>query len=305
MNERDVTRDTENGRDPARLERDIDRTRASLGRTVDALERRLSPGELVDQALGMAREHGGEFATNLGRSVRNNPMPVILTGVGLAWMMASSNEPRAPVHRSAGYGGYEEWTSDSVGETGSESGGPLKSGVSSAKSALGAMGEKASRAKDSLKHSVGSLSDSASEAVSGTSDRMRTQGERMRMQSQRLRSNFETLMEEQPLIVGAIGIALGAALGAAFPRTESEDRLLGETRDSAMRAAKERAAEAYEDVKETAADVVSSARSKGSDSQHEPAQPSLSASPMEGSNGTRGQEPRQETGSRPQGSPEI
>ncbi|HEX5764260.1 MAG TPA: DUF3618 domain-containing protein, partial [Woeseiaceae bacterium] len=103
MNERDVTRDTENGKDPkdpkdpARLERDIDRTRASLGRTVDALERRLSPGELVDQAMGMAREHGGEFATNLGRSVRNNPMPVILTGVGLAWMMASSNEPRAPV----------------------------------------------------------------------------------------------------------------------------------------------------------------------------------------------------------------
>jgi ElaB/YqjD/DUF883 family membrane-anchored ribosome-binding protein len=299
MNERDVTRDTENGKDPARLERDIDRTRASLGRTVDALERRLSPGELVDQALGMAREHGGEFATNLGRSVRNNPMPVILTGVGLAWMMASSNEPRAPVHRSAGYGGYQDWTSENAGEPGSESGGRLERGVSSAKSALGSMGEKASRAKDSLKHSVGSLGDSASGAVSGT-------GERVRMQSQRLRSNFETLMEEQPLIVGAIGIAIGAALGAAFPRTESEDRLLGETRDSAMRAAKEKAAQAYEDVKDTAADVVSSARSKGSDSRHEqPAQSSLSAPPTEGSSGTRGQESRQDSAIRPQGSSDI
>src|SRR5690606_38319629 len=133
----------------------------SLGRTVDALERRLSPGELVDQALGMAREHGGEFATNLGRSVRNNPVPVILTGIGLAWMMASSNEPRAPVRRSAGYGGYEDWTSEDIDEdtgvSGHESGGRLKSGVSSAKSAIGTMGEKASRAKDSLKHSVGSF----------------------------------------------------------------------------------------------------------------------------------------------------
>jgi ElaB/YqjD/DUF883 family membrane-anchored ribosome-binding protein len=301
MNERDVTKDTENGRDPARLERDIDRTRASLGRTVDALERRLSPGELVDQALGMAREHGGEFATNLGRSVQNNPMPVILTGVGLAWMMASSNEPRAPVRRSAG-GGYQDWTSESVGESvgdsGSDSTGRLKSGVSSAKSAVGSMGDKASRAKDSLKQSVGSFSDSASGAVSGTGERIRMQGERMRMQSRRLRSNFETLMEEQPLIVGAIGIAIGAALGAAFPRTETEDRLLGEARDSAMRAAKERASEAYEDVKDTAADVVGSTRNKveRSDSQHEQTQTPLSGSATEGSKGMRGQEPGQESG---------
>lgn len=300
MNERDLTRDTENGKDPARIEQDIDRTRASLGRTVDALERRLSPGELVDQALGMAREHGGDFATNLGRSVRNNPMPVILTGVGLAWMMASSNEPRAPVRRSASYGDYEDWTAEGVEDSGSDSSGRLKSGVSSAKSAIGSMGEKASRAKDSLKHSAGSLRHGTSGAVSGT-------GERVRMQSQRLRSNFESLMEEQPLIVGAIGIAIGAALGAAFPRTESEDRLLGETRDSTMRAAKQRATEAYEDVKDTAADVVASTRSKakGSDSQHDPAQPSLSASSTEGSNGTRGQEPRQDPGNRPQGSPDI
>jgi ElaB/YqjD/DUF883 family membrane-anchored ribosome-binding protein len=271
MNERDVTKDAENGGDHARLERDIDRTRASLARTVDALERRLSPGELVDQALGMAREHGGEFATNLGRSVQNNPMPVILTGVGLAWMMASSNEPRAPVRPSADYGGYADGTSESAGDSGSDSTGGLKTGASAVKSAVGSMGDKASRAKDSLKQSVGSFSENASEAISTTGERMRAQGERVRMQSQRLRSNFETLMEEQPLIVGAIGIAIGAALGAAFPRTETEDRLLGETRDSAMRAATEKASEAYEDVKDTAADVVGSIRNKveGSDSRHE------------------------------------
>jgi hypothetical protein len=255
VNERDVTKDTENGGDPARLERDIERTRASLARTVDALERRLSPGELVDQALGMAREHGGEFATNLGRSVQNNPMPVILTGVGLAWMMASSNEPRAPVRPSAGYAGDPDEASERVGDSGSNSIGRLKSGVSSAKSAAGSMSDKASQAKDSLKQSVGSFSESASGAISGT-------GERMRMQGQRLRSNFETLMEDQPLIVGAIGVAIGAALGAAFPPTQIEDRLLGETRDSAMRAATERASEVYEDVKDTAVEVVGSTRNK-------------------------------------------
>lgn len=298
MNERDVTKDAENGRDPARLERDIDRTRASLGRTVDALERRLSPGELVDQALGMAREHGGEFATNLGRSVQNNPMPVILTGVGLAWMMASSNEPRAPKRRSAGYAAYQDWASESGRDGGTDSTGRLKSGVSSAKSAVESVGDKASRAKDSLKQSVGSFSDSASGAVSDTGERMRMQGERLRMQGQRLRSSVETLMEEQPLIVGAIGIGIGAALGAAFPSTQAEDRLLGETRDSAMRAAKERASEAYEEVKDTAADVARSTRNKveRSGSQHEQTQTPLSGSATEGSKGMRGEGPRQESG---------
>lgn len=303
MNERDLGRDTENGRDPAGIERDIDRTRASLGRTVDALERRLSPGELVDQALGMAREHGGEFATNLGRSVRNNPIPVILTGVGLAWMMASSNEPRAPVRRSAaGYGGYQEWTSESAPDTG-ESTGALKSGISAAKSAVGAIGEKASRAKDSLKQTAGSFGDSTSGTVSDMDQRMRTQGERMRMQSRRLRSNFESLMDEQPLIVGAIGVAIGAALGAAFPRTESEDRLLGEARDSALNAARDKASRAYEDVKDVAADVVASTRNEVErhDNQQEQLQPSLSAQSAEGSNGTRGQD----SGNRQQGSPDM
>lgn len=312
MNEHDVTRDTENGKDPAQIERDIDRTRASLGRTVDALEHRLSPGELVDQALGMAREHGGEFASNLGRSVRNNPMPVILTGVGLAWMMASSNEPRAPVRRSSGYGGYQEWTSESDDAGGTDTAGRLKSGVSSAKSAVGALGEKASRAKESLKHSVDSLGESASGAVSGSGERMRMRGEHMRIQGQRLRSNFETLMEDQPLIVGAIGVAIGAALGAAFPHTEREDRLLGEARDSAMRAAKEKASGAYDEVKDTAADVVASTREQGGRSGGQ--EPGTSArtdaptqgSATEGSNGTGGQEsrePRRPTG--PQGSPNL
>ena len=242
MNEQETARDTENGKDPAELERDIDRTRASLGRTVDALERRLSPGELLDQALGMAREQGGQFAANLGRSVRNNPMPVILTGVGLAWMMASSNEPRAPL-------GYEDWSA----ANGRDTKGGLKSGVSSVKSAVGAASERASRATDSVAHSIGSLGESLGESASDV-------GERVRMQSEQIRYGFDRLMQEQPLIVGAIGLAIGAALGAALPRTESEDQLLGRASDSVMDSVRDRAAEAYDEVKDTAADVVASAR---------------------------------------------
>ncbi|HEV2430992.1 MAG TPA: YtxH domain-containing protein [Burkholderiales bacterium] len=35
-------------------------------------------------------------------------------------------------------------------------------------------------------------------------------------------------MHEQPLALGAIGLAIGAVLGAAAPRTRQEERLMGE-----------------------------------------------------------------------------
>ena len=38
-------------------------------------------------------------------------------------------------------------------------------------------------------------------------------------------------MEARPLMVGALLAAAGAAVACLFPQTETEDRLLGETRD--------------------------------------------------------------------------
>lgn len=226
-------------RDPDALERDIDRTRSSLGRTIDELENRLSPGQLIDQALGMARQHGGEFAGNLGRSVENNPMPLLLTAVGIGWMMLSSNEPRSG----------HEYPSGSRLEGAKER---VAGGVESAKSAASAVGQRASRAR----HAVG---DTVSHAGQG----MRHAGERVREQSERMRAGFSRLLEEQPLLVGAMGIAVGAALGAALPHTRSEDRLLGETSDAAARSVKERATEAYEEVRDRASELMPSEQARG------------------------------------------
>lgn len=208
-------------RDPAELEQDIDRTRASLGRTVDELEHRLSPGELIDQALGMAREHGGEFATNLGRSVKNNPIPMLLTSVGLAWMMASSNEPRARAGDAT------------IHPRGS------KESLSSRARSAGT-----------------SVTGSAREARQRVGDTVSSAGESVRLQTQRARSGFEHMLEEQPLVLGAMGVALGAALGAAFPRTASEDRLMGDARDSLADQAKHKATEAYDEARERAGEAA-------------------------------------------------
>ena len=38
-------------------------------------------------------------------------------------------------------------------------------------------------------------------------------------------------------MLGALGLALGATLGASLPRTETEDEVVGETRDDLMKTA--------------------------------------------------------------------
>ena len=77
-------------RDPEQLERAAERLRADLDRTLDALERKLSPSQLLDRSLAYLREHGGDMAVALGDSVRRNPVPILLTVAGLGWLIVSS-----------------------------------------------------------------------------------------------------------------------------------------------------------------------------------------------------------------------
>jgi hypothetical protein len=78
-------------KEPSDMEQEINSTRERIGRTVEELEQRLSPGQLVDQALGYARDHGGDFASNVASSIRRNPLPMIVTGLGILWLIKSQS----------------------------------------------------------------------------------------------------------------------------------------------------------------------------------------------------------------------
>ena len=74
---------------PSTIEKQIDAKRADIDRTLSALEQQFSPSQMFDRGVGLMRENGGEFVQNIGRQFRDNPLPLLLTGVGLVWAMSS------------------------------------------------------------------------------------------------------------------------------------------------------------------------------------------------------------------------
>jgi hypothetical protein len=69
-----------------KAERDVAETRADLRDTLDALENRLSPEAMMDQTIAYFRGDGRHYMARVGTEARDNPLPVIMMGIGAAWL---------------------------------------------------------------------------------------------------------------------------------------------------------------------------------------------------------------------------
>lgn len=281
----------------AEIEREVREERAHVEQTLDAIQDRLSPGQLVDQAVTYIRTSGGsDFVRNLGDSVRQNPIPIALIGVGLAWMMFASS--RGEGYRSSTYWGdddldeYEdEYEADYYARTGYETGTEYPDGgeastatsglheaasegehgpswgerakataagareradelrrraretAAGAKSSVGGIGSRARRAASEAGARVGGMGARARERMAHAghdlSERAGQTGAYARQYGDRARQGFLYTLNEQPLVLGAIGLAVGAALGSILPRSEREDRLMGGASDRLKEQAEE------------------------------------------------------------------
>ncbi len=100
--------------------------------------------------------------------------------------------------------------------------------------------------------SVGDLAGKTYEAVGDaagyTYDRAGDLGGQMKV-------NYNYYIEENPLAVGAVALAVGAAIGFAIPLTSKENEYLGEYRDSVLEKAQATAEEAIGSVKQMATDA--------------------------------------------------
>lgn len=280
---------------PEKLEEEVNQARARIGEKLETLSNRLSPGELVDQVLGMAREHGGEFTRNLGAQMKNNPVPLIITGIGMSWLMMASNTRSYSRSRGVPYGagydhsdGYAPRYTDGVADypynarssysnpddydrpmgTGTDSSGPNV--MDKAKDAMGRVGDRVEDLKDAAREKVDRMSDTLHQKMDRASDAVHQNldGMHRRMHSNRQHEHFPhqpmrsaqecvtDLFREQPVLAASLGVALGAAIGALLPATEVEEKLMGSVSEQAVSKAQDLASEQYEKVRDTAKEMA-------------------------------------------------
>lgn len=245
--------DIESEKSPEAIEREIDAQRESIGNIVDALESKFTPGQMFDQAMGMMQNNGTTFLTNLGTSVRNNPVPAVVTSVGLLWLMMSQNRPPAArhVYRTGPdqdkMGQWADGQSDGVDTARDrlhQTADSLKGGYQSVKGKASHLADNLSSATDSLSHTAHDVSDRISHTAHDVSDRVA-------QSTRQMGDQFNQLLRDQPLVVAAAGIALGALLGAALPSTRTEQRYMGKTSADIADKVKQQAREGLEAVRDT------------------------------------------------------
>ena len=106
----------------------------------------------------------------------------------------------------------------------------------------------ASHAWHDLRHQAGDVLDSVQQQA-------KQLGSGAQHQTDRATRVIMDSFQNQPLVAGALAFAAGAALGAALPHTEQEDKVVGELADEVKGKALDVASEVYEEGKTRVADL--------------------------------------------------
>jgi ElaB/YqjD/DUF883 family membrane-anchored ribosome-binding protein len=234
------------------LERKVDCTRSEIEQTLSQLRDRLRPGLVMDDLVDFARDNGGaEFVRKLGRQVADNPLPVALMGAGLAWLMVAQNRPAAASGQAPS--SFNEWAERTDAMTDYDSERQSRMGDSKSDSMSGraseAMGGARQRASDAMGKARETTSGAYQKVSSSVSSAMDSVSSRM--PSTRRITNF---MQEEPMVLAGIGVALGAIVGAMLPTTRIEEQYVGPAAGSLKEQAKDAAREQWERGKQMASE---------------------------------------------------
>ena len=236
------------------IQSDIDTTRQRMDDTIDALSSRLKGRHLIDEVIGFFRSNEGETSEKAAKlkekvstsantaahavvdTVKNHPLPTLLIGAGIAWMLierrrqSSSSYEYDPDHdarRELGYSGATAWEDDVPYDyTGS---GGFSSDISGSSSAYnGGMGTEGTEGSGKLHD----LKNQAGEKMSAAGQQLRQRGsqlaERTRQTAGRVgervqagysvtRRRVSSTVEQHPLESAIASLALGVVAGLLIP----------------------------------------------------------------------------------------
>jgi ElaB/YqjD/DUF883 family membrane-anchored ribosome-binding protein len=189
------------------------------------------------------------FIHDLGDAMRRNPVSTALIGMGVLWLFAGSSGARASkLARSAGLDRVPDVASDLV-ESGRARMHDVQDRISDSLTDVGAKAA-----------SVASVvRENSSAALERASDLGRQIPETGAELFGVAKSRMTDLFEEQPLLLGAIGLAIGAGIAASLPSTSVEADLFGETSDELKAQARGLVDHASERVTAATRDAVTAA----------------------------------------------
>jgi hypothetical protein len=158
-------------------------------------------------------------------------------------------------------------TASKLQDTARETAGAVTDTASSAYAAASELaGEATSRAQGAAQSATDSVAETASTTYGAAADQARRAGDKLQKSASDMRGKVaasgRSVMDfvyEQPLVVVGLGLAIGAAIGAASPSTEAEDELMGQTSDAIKKETAELAKEQLEKGQAVAERVAQSA----------------------------------------------
>jgi len=275
--------DTDADRRVSEIRQEIDHTRAEMTETIDAIQDRLKPRNIVANATervkaattGRVREMADtaaetaqdvmnqtrDTAGGVVQSVQQNPVPAALIAVGAAWLMMNrsgstdrsvgrgyrSAPPRNRTYSQGGDGIVSTVRSNPIPAmlAGAGLGWLMYSGRETQGSGNGGYAggyrwsehEPAQQRNQQSSRTPGeglasSVSESASTIASRAKDYVDDTSEELQYQGRRAQNQLQRMLDESPLLVGAGALLIGTALGLAVPETEVENQWMGDARDT-------------------------------------------------------------------------
>ena len=257
--------------DTEQLRAEIEDTRAEMSQTINEIQERLSPENVMDQVKEKVREatigkvervmnrvgetigdvaqpvgevlnSAGSTIKQTGRSTANvinrNPIPVALIGLGLGMLAMRA------YRRGNGYSYDDRSQTGSRMDRQNLTGGQTQLGSGRRQYDLGHT-QYTGSTMSQVKETASDLAHRSTEALNNLSTRAKDTA-----------SSFGTrcahVLRENPLAVGAVAIAAGTAVGLILPTTRFETEYIGETGERLVDKAQEVARETIDKVQNVA-----------------------------------------------------
>lgn len=240
------------------IERDLAATRARMDHRLEELQDKLSPGQIVNDALAqLTGGDGAHFTRELVGRLKANPLPALLTGIGLAWLMASNNRPIPAARLSSREPDLyarlraveakvtrrpDEHADDHAGRLDEARGKVLgiardasDTAASYSQRIKDAVSAAARTARETAHDLTATASDTAHDLANQTQRRGAAAQKRIGTMTRSTGNAFSSL-GHNPLALGALAAVAGLVAGALIPTSEEEEHALGGTADRLRRA---------------------------------------------------------------------